>query len=105
MAVAIFFRNHMLFPSQLHKRVAFVFLQDDYSLYMASTRICYRLAIGEFDENYSNEVAENTQVFSYVLLIDFCAVLLETSVVISLILEHASSACHCRRPCWYVKYD
>jgi len=36
--------------------------EDDYKLYMASTRICYKLAIGEFDEHFSNEIAENTQM-------------------------------------------
>eukprot|EP00795_Rhopilema_esculentum_P011349 gene11349-21540_t len=36
--------------------------EEDYVLYMASTRICYKLAMGEFDENFSKDIAENTQM-------------------------------------------
>eukprot|EP00794_Sanderia_malayensis_P018301 gene18300-20124_t len=36
--------------------------EDDYSLYMASARICFRLAMSEFDEEFSKDVAEGTQM-------------------------------------------
>ena len=42
--------------------LSYFFSQDAYSLFMASTRICCKLAISEYDEQFSTDVANDTQV-------------------------------------------